>query len=268
MQSVENKDLMNQFIEIMKAQGMDEQARELNGAFIYIVNLQAQMLAMTKELQEVKEQLNIMNTKQQDIVSKNDIKMISGIQRQVVDFSEQLGKIKNNTLNTIRNSVNTYKTKGKEQMKGVLRKGINSIKSKLQWCKNTLLNILNSCKEANRRLDAIGNELAQIGYSFGNIGKIAVGKELKTAEVSTGKEGVALTRMLKKPIDKAISFIEKQINKIDIMINKLDKFSEKINSKENERESVLEKLHSNQDEVKNNESKGEERVVKKEELQK
>lgn len=359
MQSAENKDLLNQFMEIMKEQNMSKQAQEVNNTLLYIVNLQAQMMAMTKELQEVKEQLNTINATQANSVSKNDIKMISGLQTRVVDFSEQLGKIKNSALGTIKDTVNIYKTKGKESLKNVLAKGLDSIKSKLQWCRNTLLNILNVCKEANRRLDAIGNELAQIGYSVGNIGKIALGKEMQPVEVSNEKGGVALTRIMKAPINKAISFIEKQISKIDIMVNKIEQFSERLNpkesvndkaveailnnaalsvadkteqlinikdnivfnndeekfimsyadkvndihkvhqlieemvdskntsldsyssvinkaqkemdstkSKDNSKESVLNKLHSNQEKVKNNETKGEERIVKRDELQK
>lgn len=72
------------------------------------------------------------------------------------------------------------------------------------------------------------------------------------------------------------------------MMNKLEKLSEKMNPKEidkahmeinaiefacenkesNKRESVLNKLHSNQEAVKNNEQKGEERIAKKDEIQK
>lgn len=245
MQSAENKDLMNQFIGIMKEQNMGEQAQEVNSALLYIVNLQAQMMAMTKELQDVKEQLNAVNKEHNDIVSRNDIKMVSKIQRRALDLSEQLGKLKENTIGTIKEAVNTYKTNGKEQMKKLLMKGTSSIQNKLQWCKNVLQNILNLCKEANRRLDAIGNELAQIGDSIGNIGKIATGKELRADKVSSEKEGVTLIRMLKAPISKAISLIEKQINKIDSMINKMERFSERLNSKEIVNDKAVEAILSN-----------------------
>ena len=229
MQAEKNMEKMNEFLKIMAAQNMSDQGQDVKDTLIYIIGLQAQMLAMTKELQEVKEQLNKINAEKPDIVHKKDINLISGIQKRVSGVTEHLETLKNSTFNTIKNSVETYKKQGKDGMKSFLQKGIASIKGKLQWCREQLLKVLHSCKEANRRLDAIGNELAKIGYSVGNIGKIATGKEAKSVGASAKGDGVALTRMMKAPINKVISFIEKQVTKLDTMINKLEQISERLN---------------------------------------
>lgn len=340
-----NNDILNQFMKLMSEQNMGEQAKDINYVLLYIVSLQAQMMEMTKELQGIKDYLNTINKSNNDIVSKNDIKMISGIQKQTVDLSKQSIKLKKNILNTIKYAVNTYKTNSKEQMEKVLVKGISSIKHNLLRYRYNLENVTNSCREANQRLDAIGNELTQIGYSIGNVGKLVIGKDIETLN----KRGeMTLTRQLKIPINKVNSFVEKQIDKIDKMIYKLENVLEKINAqkilnnkelstmdkaeklinfkdyrlfsnnekkfimnyadkmnnmdkvyqligdmesakntsidsigkiidkyqkeldniKGEEKESVLNKLHSNQEKVKSNEQKGEERIVKRDELQK
>ena len=90
-------------------------------------------------------------------------------------------------------------------------------------------------------------------------------KLMAEQKVVKGQEGVALTRMLKAPINKAISFIEKQIHKIDIMIDKLENLTVDMVK---QKESVLNKLHTNQERIKDNPSKGEERDIKREDIQK
>lgn len=282
-----NTDIYKEFISFMQMQDMEKKAQDINTVLMYIAELQVRMENMNKEMQQVKEQLKNINQLQLDIVNKKDINMITKIQDKSKEISKDIKNIANSTSAFMRNTMDTYKKKGREHMNRFFDKGITAIKSKLIWLKEKLEGILNSCKEANRRLDAIGNEMKQIGLSVGNIGKIAVGKG-ENIKVLTSKEGVILTRMMKAPINKAISFLEKRISKVDNLIHKLEQKSERLNpdkeednindkenadtelNEDNSKDSVLDKLHSNQEQVmkEKEQEAGKEKVVKKEEIQK
>jgi len=103
--------------------------------------------------------------------------------------------------------------------------------------------VLDYQKTANQ-IDSIGDELKQIGNSVSNVGRLLAGKGTK--EVSDEKPGVGLTRVINKPVKKAVENLREIIASVDRAFEKLDRLSERFNvEKEAEkggRESLKDKL--------------------------
>ena len=77
-------------------------------------------------------------------------------------------------------------------------------------------------KTANQ-IDSIGDELKQIGNSVSNVGRLIAGKGTK--EVSDEKQGVALTRLMNRPIKNRAAHLQKNMDTVDRALEKLDQLS-------------------------------------------
>ena len=98
-------------------------------------------------------------------------------------------------------------------------------------------------KTANQ-IDSIGDELKQIGNSVSNVGRLIVGKGTK--EVSDEKQGVALTRLMNRPIKSRAAHLQKNMDTVDRALEKLDQLSDRFTVKKEAekggRSSVKDKL--------------------------
>ena len=126
----------------------------------------------------------------------------------------------------------------------VLQKGISGMKSMLSGYRERLVDVMTDCEKTANQIDSIGDELKQIGNSVSNVGRLLLGKGTK--EVSDEKPGVALTRLINKPVKKTVENLRKNIDEADKAFEKMDRLSDRLDAgKEAEkggRVSVKEKL--------------------------
>ena len=80
-----------------------------------------------------------------------------------------------------------------------------------------LVVFLSGCNISNQKLakkiDAIGEEVKQVGTSIGNVGRLVVGKDAK--EISKEKQGIGITRGMSQPIQKHIVSLQQKLERTD-----------------------------------------------------
>ena len=108
-------------------------------------------------------------------------------------------------------------------MCAVVQKGLSGIKSVLAGYQEKLQEVKTDYEKTANQIDSIGDELKQIGNSVSNVGRLVAGKGTK--EVSDEKPGVALTRIINKPIKDVVARLQKSIDTLDRALEKLDKLS-------------------------------------------
>ena len=243
-QFTEENDVLKQFMELLNQQNMGEQSQDFMELFQYVAGMQLQLAVMVDELQGVRQQLSQLQENQPKSVKENLMDKVAHLQEKITNLSERLSAVKDHLVETAAQAVNAFKEKGKAEMCKVLQKGISGVKSVLSDYRERLVDVMTDYEKTANQIDSIGDELKQIGNSVSNVGRLLSGKGAK--EVSDEKPGVALTRLINKPVKKAVENLRKNIDVADKVFEKLDRLSDRFSvSKEAEkggRVSVKEKL--------------------------
>ena len=243
-QFTEENDILKQFMELLNQQNMGEQSQDFMELFKYAAGMQLQLAVMADELQGVRQQLEQLQENQPKSVRENLMAKVEHLQEKITDLSERLSAIKDHLVETAAQAVNAFKEKGKSEMCKIVRKGISGMKSALEDFRERLAETMLDYQKTANQIDSIGDELKQIGNSVSNVGRLLTGKGTK--EVSDEKPGVGLTRVINKPVKKAVENLRKIIASVDRAFEKLDRLSESFSvGKEAEkggRESLKDKL--------------------------
>ena len=219
---MEESDVIKQFMELLSQQNMGEQSQGFMEMFRYVAGMQLQLSVMADELQGMREQLVQLQESQPKAVTERLMDKAAQLQEKVTSLSERLSEVKDRLIQTAAQAVSAFKEKGKEAMCAVVQKGLSGIKSVLAGYQEKLQVNTDYEKTANQ-IDSIGDELKQIGNSVSNVGRLIAGKGTK--EVSDEKPGVALTRIINKPIKDVAARLQKNIDTADRALEKLDKLS-------------------------------------------
>lgn len=178
---------------------------------------------MADELQGMREQLVQLQESQPKAVTERLMDKAAQLQEKVTSLSERLSEVKDRLIQTAAQAVSAFKEKGKEAMCAVVQKGLSGIKSVLAGYQEKLQEVKTDYEKTANQIDSIGDELKQIGNSVSNVGRLIAGKGTK--EVSDEKPGVALTRIINKPIKDVAARLQKNIDTADRALEKLDKLS-------------------------------------------
>ena len=242
----ESKDLeeFQILMDWMEQQGRTETAQDLLQVAKYLEEMQTQLSVMTKELQEVKQQLSQFQQEQPRQQVADTIQEVSSLQNMMKNISEKISTGKEQLKNTVAKAITTVREKGKEEINQVLQKGISKIKSIVEKNREKIAITLHKYQKLAKKIDAIGEELKQVGTSIGNVGRLATGKDAK--EVSKEKQGIGITRGINQPIKKHIVSLQQKLERTDKMLEKLDKLSKDLGTskeaKQEQRVSIQEKL--------------------------
>ena len=160
------------------------------------------------------------------------------------NISEKMSTGKEQLKNTVAKAITTVREKGKEEINQVLQKGISKIKSIVEKNREKIAITLDKYQKLSKKIDAIGEELKQVGTSIGNVGRLVTGKDVK--EVSKEKQGIGITRGINQPIKKHIVSLQQKLEQTDKMLEKLDKLFKDLGTskevKQEQRVSMQEKL--------------------------
>ena len=242
----ESKDLeeFQILMDWMEQQGRTETAQDLLQVAKYLEEMQTQLSVMTKELQEVKQQLSQFQQEKPRQQVAETIQEVSNLQNMITNISEKISTGKEQLKNTVAQAIIMVREKGKEEINQILQKGISKVKSIVENNREKIAITLDKYQRLAKKIDAIGEELKQVGTSIGNVGRLATGKDAK--EVSKEKQGVGITRGINQPVKKHIMSLQEKLERTDKMLEKLDKLSKDLgNSKEARQEqriSIQEKL--------------------------
>ena len=242
----ESKDLeeFQILMDWMEQQGRTETAQDLLQVAKYLEEMQTQLSVMTKELQEVKQQLSQFQQEQPRQQVADTIQEVSSLQNMMKNISEKISTGKEQLKNTVAKAITTVREKGKEEINQVLQKGISKIKSIVEKNREKIAITLDKYQKLAKKIDAIGEEVKQVGTSIGNVGRLATGKDVK--EVSKEKQGIGITRGINQPVKKHIMSLQQKLERTDKMLEKLDKLSKDLGTskeaKQEQRVSIQEKL--------------------------
>lgn len=243
-QFMEENDVIKQFMELLNQQNMGEHSQDFMELFKYVVGMQLQLSVMVDELQGVREQLSQMQENQPKSVREKLTDKVAHLQEKITDLSERLSAVKDHLVETAAQAVSAFKEKGKAELCKVVQKGLYGVKSALADYRERLVDVMTDYEKTANQIDSIGDEIKQIGNSVSNVGRLIVGKGTK--EVSDDKPGVALTRLVNKPVKKVAENLRKDISSIDRIFEKLDRLSDRFNvgkqAEKSGRVSVKEKL--------------------------
>lgn len=227
-QFMEENDALKQFMELLNQQNMGEQSQDFMAVLQYAAGMQLQLSMMVDELQGVREQLSQLQENQPKSVKENLMDKVAHLQEKITDLSERLSAVKDRLMETASQAVSAFKEKGKAEMCKVLQKGISGVKSALSDYRERLVDVMTDYEKTANQIDSIGDELKQIGNSVSNVGRLLSGKGAK--EVSDEKPGVALTRIINKPVKKTAEKLRKSIASVDRAFEKLDRLSDRFSA--------------------------------------
>ena len=262
----ESKDLeeFQILMDWMEQQGRTETAQDLLQVAKYLEEMQTQLSVMTKELQEVKQQLSRFQQEQPRQQVVDTIQEVSSLQNMMKNISEKISTGKEQLKNTVAKAITTVREKGKEEINQVLQKGISKIKSIVEKNREKIAITLDKYQKLAKKIDAIGEELKQVGTSIGNVGRLVTGKDAK--EVSKENQGIGITRGINQPIKKHIMSLQQKLERTDRMLEKLDKLSKDLGSskevKKEQRVSIQKKLSEKKEVVEQKKSTKQKEQIK------
>ena len=242
----ESKDLeeFQILMDWMEQQGRTETAQDLLQVAKYLEEMQTQLSVMTKELQEVKQQLSQFQQEKPRQQVVDTIQEVSSLQNMMKNISEKISTGKEQLKNTVAKAITTVREKGKEEINQVLQKGISKIKSIVEKNREKIAITLDKYQKLAKKIDAIGEEVKQVGTSIRNVGRLATGKDAK--EVSKEKQGIGITRGINQPVKKHIVSLQQKLEQTDKMLEKLDNISKDLRTSKEEKQerrvSIQEKL--------------------------
>lgn len=222
-QSTEENDVIKQFMELLNQQNMGEQSQDFMELFRFAAGMQLQLAVMADELQGVRQQLEQLQENQPKSFKENLMDKVERLQEKITDLSERLSAVKDHLVETAAQAVNAFKEKGKSEMCKIVQKGISGMKSALEDFRERLTETMLDFQKTANQIDSIGDELKQIGNSVSNVGRLIAGKGTK--EVSDEKQGVALTRLMNRPIKNRAAHLQKNMDTVDRALEKLDQLS-------------------------------------------
>ena len=117
------------FIEYMQQQGRNETSQDLLQVAKYFEKMQKQFNIMTKELQEVRQQLSNFQQGQPRKQVEESIQEVSNLQKTMINLSETISTGRNHLKDVVEQSFLVFREKGKEEMNKILQKGISKVKS-------------------------------------------------------------------------------------------------------------------------------------------
>ena len=173
----ESKDLeeFQILMDWMEQQGRTETAQDFLQVAKYLEEMQTQLSVMTKELQEVKQQLSQFQQEQPRQQVADTIQEVSSLQNMMKNISEKISTGKEQLKNTVAKAITTVREKGKEEINQVLQKGISKIKSIVEKNREKIAITLDKYQKIAKKIDAIGEEVKQVGTSIRNVGRLATG---------------------------------------------------------------------------------------------
>ena len=222
-QGMEESNLIKQFMELLSQQDMGGQSQGFMEMFGYVAGMQLQLSMVIDELQGMREQLTKLQESQPKTVTEHLMDKVAQLQKKVVGLSERLSAVKEHLMETAAQAVHAFKKKGKTAMCMAVQKGLFGIRSVLADYQEKMQEVKMDYDKTANQIDSIGNELNQIGNSVSNVGRLIVGKGTK--EVSDEKQGVALTRLMNRPIKNRVAHLQKNKDTADRVLEKLDQFS-------------------------------------------
>ena len=231
-------------LEWMEQQGKKETAQDFLQVAKYLEEMQTQLSVMTKELQEVKQQLAQFQQEQPRQQVAETIHEVSNLQNRMTNILEKISTGKEQLKNTVAQAIATVREKGKEEINQILQKGISKVKSIVENNREKLAITLDKYQKLAKKIDAIGEEVKQVGTSIGNVGRLVTGKDAK--EVSKEKQGIGITRGINQPIKKHMLSLQQKLKRTDKMLEKLDNIlkhlGKEVKIKQEQRVSIQEKL--------------------------
>ena len=243
-QSMEESDVIKQFMELLSQQNMGEQSQGFMEMFGYVAGMQMQLSVVADELQGMREQLAKLQESQPKTVTERLMDKVAQLQEKATGLSERLSSVKERLMETAAQAVHAFKEKGKAAMCIAVQKGLFGIRPVLTDYQEKIQEVKMDYDKTANQIDSIGDELKQIGNSVSNVGRLIVGKGTK--EVSDEKQGVALTRLMNRPIKSRAAHLQKNMDTVDRALEKLDqlpdRFTVKKEAEKGGRSSVKDKL--------------------------
>ena len=243
-QGMEESDVIKQFMQLLSQQDMGEQSQGFMEMFGYLAGMQMQLSIVADELQGMREQLAKLQESQPKTVTERFMDKVAQLQEKATGLSERLSSVKERLMETAAQAVHAFKEKGKAAMCIAVQKGLSGIRPVLTDYQEKIQEVKMDYDKTANQIDSIGDELKQIGNSVSNVGRLIVGKGTK--EVSDEKQGVALTRLMNRPIKSRAAHLQKNMDTVDRALEKLDQLSDRFTVKKEAekggRSSVKDKL--------------------------
>lgn len=229
-------------IKHMQQQGRNETSQDLLQVAKYFEEMQKQFNIMTKELQEVRQQLSNFQQGQPRKQVEESIQEVSNLQKTMINLSEKISIGKNHLKDVAEQAILVFRETGKEERNKILQKGISKVKSVVLESREQMTTTLTKYQKLASKIDSIGEELKQVGNSIGNVGRLVAGKDTK--EISKEKQGIGIIRGINQPIKKHIVSLQQKLERTDRILEKLDKISKDLGKevKQEQRISIQEKL--------------------------
>ncbi len=222
-QGMEESDMIKQFMELLSQQDMGGQSQGFMEMFEYVAGMQMQLSVVADELQGMREQLAKLQESQPKTVTERLMDKVAQLQEKAAGLSERLSEVKEHLMETAGQAVRAFKEKGKAAMCKAVQKGLSGIRSVFADYQEKIQEVKMDYDKTANQIDSIGDELKQIGNSVSNVGRLIAGKGTK--EVSDEKQGVALTRLMNRPIKNRAAHLQKNMDTVDRALEKLDQLS-------------------------------------------
>ena len=157
--SMEESDVMKQFMELLSQQNMGEQSQGFMEMFRYVAGMQMQLSIVVDELQGMREQLAKLQESQPKTVTERLMSRVVQLQEKVVGLSERLSAVKEHLMETAAQAVHAFKEKGKAAMCTAVQKGLSGIKSILADYQEKIQEVKIDYDKTANQIDSIGDEL-------------------------------------------------------------------------------------------------------------
>lgn len=210
---------LKEFFQMLSQNGKKQEAAEFSSLADQLNQLEQQYSAVLAELQAVQKQLDRI----QDKGIRTGLKKgVASVENKVAQAKEQLGQIKADFLQFVKQALSEMKQQGLS----ALQKAVDfvGIKDGLNEMRDNLQSSISSTQKSIDRINAIGNELHALNEHGRNLGRVLIGKE--AAELTQRNEDKGVLAAAAKPLMKSKSMLEGMEKSVTRALQSIDRLEQ------------------------------------------
>lgn len=230
---------IKELLKVLEENGLLKEKEDVSSLVGYIERMETKLSEMNSELQDMHGEVSKIRD---GTIKAKCAQLMAKTEEKLIQAKQVVRTCKNNLIISARNAITTFREKGKE----ALVSAVNAMRipAALDAMKNGFRKAAESMRGNAEKLDAVREELHEVGFHLGNVGRALIGKPTKESEQLKRDKGI---------LAKVRNFLQKSGAKFSEMEKGAGELSSKLRSsyeKQNSVKSELKALKSAKKETK------------------
>lgn len=219
---------IKELLKVLEENGLLKEREDVSSLVGYIERMETKLSEMNSELQDMHGEVSKIRD---GTIKAKCTQLMVKTEEKLIQVKQIVRTCKNNLIISARNALTAFREKGKE----ALVSAVNAMRipAALDAMKNGFRKASESMRGNAEKLDAVREELHEVGFHLGNVGRAILGKPTKESEQLKRDKGI---------LAKVRNFLQKSGDKFSEMEKGASTLSSKMRNSYEKQQSVKSEL--------------------------